>query len=158
MNPSSITSATSVRTAETRHPWVTRVYIVDDHKFFTFALTSLINAEADLAVCGSGSEQAAVVADVEHLAPDIVVIDVNLCRQDGLGMAAALREKAHGVPIVFVSSLSNPQFEIDCRWLQPCGFVEKTKDPVDIISGIRQTLAKFRLLQSHHSANPFPPQ
>ncbi len=151
-------SESSARSADSRNPWVTRVYIVDDHKFFTFALTSLINTEADLAVCGSGSEQATVLADLEQLAPEIVVIDVNLCRQDGLGIAAALREKAYGVPILFVSSLSNPQFEIDCRWLEPCSFVEKTKDPVDIIRGIRQTLAKFRLLQSHHSANPFPPQ
>jgi len=158
MHTTSTHSETSVRATDSRPPWVTRVYIVDDHKFFTFALTTLINAEADLTVCGSGFEQAGVLNDIGQLAPDIVVIDVNLCRQDGLGMAAALREKAHGVPIVFVSSLSNPQFEIDCRWLQPCGFVEKTKDPVDIISGIRQTLAKFRLLQSHHSANPFPPQ
>lgn len=158
MNPNPMTSAPTARGADSRNPWVTRVYIVDDHKFFTFALTSLINTEADLTVCGSGSEQATVIAEIEQLAPELVVIDVNLCRQDGLGMAAALRERAHGVPILFVSSLSNPQFQIDCRWLEPCSFVEKTKDPVDIIRGIRQTLAKFRLLQSHHSANPFPPQ
>ena len=155
MNPNPHIPATGFRSVESRNPWVTRVYIVDDHKFFTFALTSLINAEADLTVCGSGSEQTSVLTDVSSLSPEIVVIDVNLCRQDGLAMAAALRQVAHGVPILFVSSLPNPQFEIDSRWLEPCSFVEKTKDPVDIITGIRQTLARFRLLQSHHSANPF---
>jgi DNA-binding NarL/FixJ family response regulator len=140
--------------AGSRPPWVTRVYIVDDHRFFTFALTTLINCEADLAVCGSGSEQNAVVGEVGKLAPDIVVIDVNLARQDGLAMAAALRQVAQGVPILFVSSLQNPQFEVDSRWLEPCSFVEKTKDPVDIIHGIRQTLAKFRLFQSQLPTNP----
>ena len=140
--------------SQSQHPWVTRVYIVDDHRFFTFALTSLINCEADLTVCGSGAEQGSVVGDIARLAPDIVVIDVNLSRSDGVSMAAALRQVARGVPILFVSSLQNPQFEVDSRWLEPCSFVEKTKDPADIIRGIRQTLAKFHLLQSQYPTNP----
>lgn len=138
---------------EAMRPWVTRVFIVDDHRFFTFALTSLINSEADLAVCGSGFEQGMVLGAVARLAPDIVVIDVNLMHQDGLAMAAALRQVARGVPILFLSSLQNPQFEIDSRWLEPCSFVEKTKDPVDIITGIRQTLTKFRLFHNQLPSN-----
>ena len=144
----------SGRGSQSQHPWVTRVYIVDDHRFFTFALTSLINCEADLSVCGSGSEQSTVCSDVGRLAPDIVVVDVNLARGDGVSMAAALRQIARGVPILFVSSLQNPQFEVDSRWLEPCSFVEKTKDPADIIRGIRQTLAKFHLIQSQFPTNP----
>jgi DNA-binding NarL/FixJ family response regulator len=138
---------------QSQHPWLSRVYIVDDHRFFTFALTSLINCEADLSVCGSGSEQSAVIADVARLTPDLVVLDVNLSRGDGVAMAAALRQVARSMPILFVSSLQNPQFEIDSRWLEPCSFVEKTKDPADIIRGIRQTLAKFHLLQSQFPTN-----
>ena len=139
--------------SDTPQPWVTRVYIIDDHRFFTFALTSLINCEADLSVCGSGVEQADVVADVARLGPEIVVIDVNLAHQDGLAIASALRQIARGVPILFLSSLQNPQFEVDSRWLEPCSFVEKTKDPADIIKGIRKTLAKFRHLQSQLPSN-----
>jgi len=135
-------------------PWVNRVYIVDDHRFFTFALTSLVNNEADLSVCGSGHEEASVMDDISRLSPDIIVVDVRLSSRDGLSMATALRKFSKQVPILFVSSLQNPQFEVDSRWLEPCSFVEKTKDPADIILGIRQALAKFRLLQrsllNHH--------
>ena len=139
--------------AEPMPPWATRVYIVDDHRFFTFALTSLIDSEPDLRVCGSGFEQGPVLSAVSRMAPDIVVIDVNLMQQDGLAMAAALRQVVRGVPILFLSSLQNPQFEVDSRWLEPCCFVEKTKDPVDIIKGIRQTLAKFRLFHNQLPSN-----
>lgn len=138
------------------HPaasWVARVFIVDDHRFFTFALTSLINSESDLMVCGAGFEQAMVLSEVSRLVPDILVIDVNLTQLDGLAMAAALRQVARDVPILFLSSLQNPQFEVDSRWLEPCCFVEKTKDPVDIIKGIRQTLAKFRLFHNQLPSN-----
>ena len=139
--------------SETPQPWVTRVYIIDDHRFFTFALTSLINCEADLSVCGAGVEQSSVLADVARLGPDLVVMDVNLAHQDGLVIASALRQISRNVPLLFLSSLQNPQFEVDSRWLEPCSFVEKTKDPADIIKGIRKTLAKFRLLQSQLPSN-----
>jgi DNA-binding NarL/FixJ family response regulator len=140
--------------SDSRNPWVTRVYIVDDHRFFTFALTSLINCEADLTVCGSGADQETAMAEISRLAPDIVVIDVNLSQQQGLSLASALRQVTRGVPIVFVSSMQNPQFEVDSRWLEPCSFVEKTKDPTDIITGVRQTLEKFRLFQRQLPTNP----
>ncbi len=135
-------------------PWLTKVYIVDDHRFFTFALTSLVNMEPDLTVCGSGADQSQVIKDVARLSPDIVVVDVHLSRAGGVEVAAGLRQVARGVPILFLSSLQNPQFEVDSRWLEPCSFVEKTKDPADIIRGIRQTLARFHLLQSQFPTNP----
>lgn len=144
--------------SRTQSPWVTRVYIVDDHRFFTFALTSLINSEADLSVCGSGHEPPIVLSEVAQSHPDLVVVDMNLSRHDGVQMAAALRQIAKGVPILFVSSLQNPQFEVDSRWLEPCSFVEKTRDPADIIRAIRQTLAKFHLHQNQlPTTTSFPP-
>ena len=133
--------------ASSGQPWVNRVYIVDDHRFFTFALTSLLNNEADLSVCGSGSQEAGVLEDIARMGPDVVVMDVSLSCKDGLAIASAVRRFSKYLPILFVSSLQNPQFEVDSKWLEPCSFVEKTKDPSDIILGIRQTLAKFRLLQ-----------
>jgi DNA-binding NarL/FixJ family response regulator len=139
-------------------PWVNRVYIVDDHPFFTFALTSLVNGEADLAVCGSSHKEATVLDDVARLSPDIVVIDVNLSSHDGFGLAAALRSFAKHVPILFLSSLQNPRTEIDSRPLEPCSFVEKNKDPADIIQGIRQTLAKFRILQGQQISSNLTPK
>lgn len=128
-------------------PWVDRVYIVDDHRFFTFALTSLVNCEADMTVCGAAHEEATAMADIVRLNPDIIVMDVKLSSQGGLAMATAVREFSKHIPILFVSSLQNPSFGLDSKWLEPCSFVEKTKDPTDIIRGIRQTLGKFRLLQ-----------
>ena len=134
-------------------PWVRRVYIVDDHPFFTFALTSLVNSEADLSVCGSGKDEATMIADVERLGPDLVVMDLQISSNDGLMMAAALRRAAKQVPILFASSLQAPQFGLDSRLLEPCSFVEKTTDPADIIKGIRRTLEKLRVQQRQSAAS-----
>ena len=145
------------KTTASMPPWVSRVYIVDDHRFFTFALASLVNTQADLAVCGVGHNEAEAMNGIVHFSPDIVVMDVRLNANEGLGLAASVRRFSKQVPILFVSSMQNPSFEQEAKWLEPCSFVEKTQDPVDIISGIRQTLAKFRLFQSiHPTSRPTP--
>ena len=75
--------------------------------------------------------------------------------QDGLKIAASVRRLSKQVPILFVSSLPNPAFLQEAKWLEPCSFVEKTQDPVDIIRGIRQTLVRFQVYQSLHPTSTY---
>lgn len=136
-------------------PWLARVYIVDDHRFFSFALTSLINTQADLTVCGVGHDEATALAGIIRTSPDIVVLDLRVNQQDGLKTAEAVRKLSKQLPILFVSSMQSPSLAQESKWLEPCSFVEKTQDPVDIIHGVRQTLVRFRLFQSLHPTHPY---
>jgi DNA-binding NarL/FixJ family response regulator len=145
------------RTAGTSQPWLSRVFIVDDHRFFTFALTSLINTQADLTVCGVGHDEVTAMEGIIHTNPDIVVMDVGLGAQGRVDLASAVRRFSKQLPILFVSSLLHTSVAHESKWLEPCSFVEKTQDPVDMIRGIRQTLARFRLYQSlHPTSSPTP--
>ena len=139
-------------------PWISRVFILDDHRFFTFALTSLINTQADLTVCGVGHDEATAMEGIIHSSPDIVVMDVGLGTQSGLDLVSAVRRFSKLIPILFVSSLQNASIAQEAKWLEPCSFVEKTQDPVDMIRGIRQTLARFRLYQSLHPTSNHTPK
>jgi DNA-binding NarL/FixJ family response regulator len=152
MNPSSKISPDQGSGPNSNNPWVDRIYLVDDHPFFAAALSSLINTEADMAVCGHGSISTQIISDVSRFVPDIVVMDVDLSSRNNWFLAIELRKLSKTVPLLFVSSLQNPQVEMGLKWLEPCSFVEKTKDPADIIKAIRQTLAKLRLYQSLHPA------
>ncbi len=152
MNSSSKTSQESAPSRNTSNPWVDRVYLVDDHPFFAAALASLINTEADMSVCGHGSDATQILADISRHAPDVLVMDVNLSSKNNWTLAIEVRKFSKTVPLLFVSSLQNPHAEMGLKWLEPCSFVEKTKDPADIIKSIRQTMAKIRLYQSLHPA------
>jgi DNA-binding NarL/FixJ family response regulator len=154
MNPSSKISQEPGAGRNSSSPWVDRIYLVDDHPFFAAALASLINTEADMSVCGHGSDFAQILADVSRHAPDVLVMDVNLSSKNNWSLAIEVRKLSKSVPLLFVSSLQNPHVEMGLKWLEPCSFVEKTKDPADIIKSIRQTMAKVRLYQSLHPAGP----
>ncbi len=134
-------------------PWVSRVFIIDDHRFFTFALRSLINTQADLTVCGVGHDETTAIEGIICTNPDIVVLDLRLNTLGGVDVAATVRRFSKLTPILFVSSMQNPSLAQESKWLEPCSFVEKTQDPVDIISGIRQAFAKHRLFQSLSQTN-----
>jgi DNA-binding NarL/FixJ family response regulator len=125
-------------------PWLDRVYLADDHPFFATALASLINNEADLSVCGSSADRIQIITEVNNAKPDILVMDVNLSARANWQLAVDLRRWSQSVPLLFVSSLQNPKVEAGMKWLEPCSFVEKTKDPTDIVKAIRQTLRVFR--------------
>jgi DNA-binding NarL/FixJ family response regulator len=152
MTPTGKIVQESAPASRSSHPWVDRVYLVDDHPFFATALAALISAEADLSVCGVGNDASAVLSEAARLAPDVMVLDVNLSAKNNWALAIELRKLSKTVPFLFVSSLQNPRAEVGLKWLEPCNFVEKAKDPADIIKAIRQTLAKLRYFQSLHPA------
>jgi DNA-binding NarL/FixJ family response regulator len=155
MNPTGKTVQETGLARNSSNPWVDRVYLVDDHPFFATALATLIGAEADLSVCGVGHDSVKVLADAARLSPDIMVLDVNLSAKNNWALAIELRKISKVVPFLFVSSLQNPRAEVGLKWLEPCNFVEKAKDPADIIQAIRATLAKLRHYQSlHPTASP----
>lgn len=137
-------------------PWVDRVYLVDDHLFFATALAALINMEADLTVCGTSNDTAAAVRDVAQLNPDVMVLDVNMSAKNNWALPIELRKLCPRVPFLFVSSLQNPRAEMGLKWLEPCCFVEKAKDPADIVHAVRSALARLRRPPTFQSNPPFP--
>lgn len=64
----------------------TRVVLVDDHAVVRGALRALLEAQEDLEVAGEASDIAGARQAIADLAPDVLVLDVNL--PDGLGVDA----------------------------------------------------------------------
>ena len=68
-----------------------RVLIVDDHRTFAELLSGAL-ASAGMQPIGTASSAAEAVAMVEQLRPDVVVMDIEMPRQDGLAATRRIRE------------------------------------------------------------------
>ena len=79
------------------------VVLTDDHAVVRGALRALLEAQPDLEVVGEADDVAGARRAVGDLAPDVLVLDVNL--PDGLGVdaVAGLREGAPGTQIVLLT-------------------------------------------------------
>lgn len=117
-----------------------RVYIVDDHRFFVAGLSSLINHDDNMEVCGSAPDGRKVVSEVRRLQPDLVLLDIRLPRTSGLIVARNIRRFLGAVPILFISSVAEPAVRAEAGQITTLGFVEKTQEPRRILEAIRRAL------------------
>ena len=61
-----------------------RVFLVDDHPLVREWLTTLINQQADLTVCGEAGDGPEALKGVAAAKPDVAVVDLALGRMSGL--------------------------------------------------------------------------
>ncbi|WP_027861005.1 response regulator transcription factor [Marmoricola sp. URHB0036] len=69
-----------------------RVLLVDDEAMFRAGIAMVLGSQADLEVVGETGDGAEVVARVAELGPDVVLMDVQMSRVDGVAATRALVE------------------------------------------------------------------
>ncbi len=81
-----------------------RVVLVDDEPLIRSGLRAIINAEPDLDVIGEAEDGAGALLAVQRLAPQVVLLDVQLPDIDGFEVAARLTANGDSPAIVLTSS------------------------------------------------------
>jgi len=82
-----------------------KVLIVDDSAFMRNALSSMLSSDPEIKVVGTARDGVEAVEKVALLKPDVVTMDVEMPRLDGLGALRLIMEKTP-VPVIMVSSLT----------------------------------------------------
>ncbi len=82
-----------------------RVLVVDDSAFMRKALSMMLEEDPDIKVVGSARDGEEGVEKVKRLQPDLVTMDIEMPRMDGL-TALRLIMKECPVPVMMVSSLT----------------------------------------------------
>jgi DNA-binding NarL/FixJ family response regulator len=101
-----------------------RVLIVDDHETFRVAARELLVA-AGFVVVGEAVDGPEALAEVARLAPDIVVLDVQLPGLDGFAVADRLAEREPSPAVVLVSSRDAVTYGDRVRRASVVGFLAK---------------------------------
>ncbi len=81
----------------------TRVLVVDDSPFMRKALERMLQAAEDLEVIGSARDGEEALEKIPQLKPDIVTLDVEMPRMDGLTCLRQIMQR-HPLPVLMVSS------------------------------------------------------
>lgn len=113
-----------------------RVLVVDDHVGIRLGIESLIDAEAPR-MCSVGGaatpEQALLQAGT--LQPDVVVLDVDLGGEDGLGLIPLL-QRASPCGVLVLTSLIDPRVAERARDLGANDFMHKTAPASELVARI----------------------
>lgn len=94
-----------------------KVLIVDDSAFMRKALSSMLQEDPEIKVIGTARDGLEALQMIEDLKPDIVTMDVEMPRMDGI---TALREimSKNPVPVIMVSSLTTEGAKITLEALE----------------------------------------
>jgi len=80
-----------------------RIMIVDDHPIVRQGLRRLIEAEADLEVCGETESARDAKSMIRELQPDGVIVDISLAQGDGLELVKDARAHYPSLPLLVLS-------------------------------------------------------
>ena len=81
-----------------------RILLIDDHRIFRTGLRLILQQTPGLIVVGEAGEGVAALALAQSEKPDVVVADIHLPGEDGIAVAARIRETCPAAKIVFLSS------------------------------------------------------
>jgi len=122
-----------------------RVLIVDDSAVVRTFLARDLGAEPDIEVVGEAADAYEAREKILSLAPDVVTLDVQMPRMDGLTFLGRLM-KYHPMPAVIFSSLTTPNSEaaLDALAIGAVEVVAKPAAGGDVDAATRQLIRAIR--------------
>ncbi|MDI6799691.1 MAG: chemotaxis response regulator protein-glutamate methylesterase [Actinomycetota bacterium] len=82
-----------------------KTLIVDDSTFMRKVLTDMIESDPDIEVIGVASNGLEAIDKVKELKPDVVTLDIEMPKMDGL-TALEILMKENPIPVIMVSTLT----------------------------------------------------
>ncbi len=115
---------------------MTRVLVVDDSAFMRHCISRALSAQPDLEVVGTATDGIEALELVRRLRPDVVTLDVEMPRLDGLRTLEILMRDMP-LPVVMLSSLTEAGAPATIRALE-LGAVDFVTKPAPPAVGVRQ--------------------
>jgi len=114
----------------------TRVIVVDDSALVRSLLAEIINRQSDMTCIGAASDPLVAREMIRSLDPDVITLDVEMPRMDGLDFLARLM-RLRPMPVVMVSTLTERGAEVTLKALElgAVDFVAKPK--IGVADGLR---------------------
>ncbi|RXV66272.1 DNA-binding response regulator [Roseovarius sp. A46] len=124
----------------------TRVVIVDDHPMVTEGIQSILESYEDIEVIAALADGHAIIDQIGDLAPDVVLLDLNMPGIGGLSTTEILLERRPGTRILILSMHDSPEYITSALSHGASGYVLKDVPVDEIKHAIDAVMAGQRYL------------
>ena len=114
-----------------------RVLLADDHGVIRDGLGRLISARAGIALVGVAADGAEAVARCAELAPDVVLMDLDMPVVDGIEATRRIVAAQPGVAVLVLTSFSDRPRIMGALEAGACGYLLKDVDADEVAERIR---------------------
>lgn len=117
-----------------------RIVIVDDHPIVRNGLSSLIQNEADIVLCGEAGSVREALAVVGQANPDVVIVDISLEDGNGLELTKDLSSRYPNLRILVLSMYKETLYAERCIRAGAYGYIMKRDADLKIVEAIRKVV------------------
>jgi DNA-binding NarL/FixJ family response regulator len=148
-----------------------RILIADDHPLLRQGIRNFLSLEADFEVIGEAADGEDAVMRAAELRPDVLLLDINMPKANGIEVATRLRELCPEIRIMALTIHDDENYMMKMIQSGAAGYLLKDVDPSMMVQAIRRVYAGesyvepsltkklFRGITSQepHKATPAPP-
>jgi DNA-binding NarL/FixJ family response regulator len=117
------------------------ILLVDDHAVVRFGLSSIINRQDDMVVCGEEESASRGLTAIEALQPDLLVADISLKDSSGLELMRNVKAQYPKLPMLVVSAHDESVYAEIAFRAGALGYLMKSEGIEKIITAIRRVMS-----------------
>lgn len=126
----------------------TRIMIVDDHPLFRSGLQKALDMTAGFVVVGASADGEQALIDVRQYKPDVLLLDINLPRRNGLQVAQQLRSVQNSPRIIFLTAYHDDEQLINAFGIGAMGYCTKDIHPDHLIQMITDVMNGYYVAEA----------
>lgn len=124
----------------------TRVLVADDQALVRTGFGMILSAEDDLEVVGEADDGDVAVRRALELRPDVVLMDVQMPRMDGIEATRQVVEGVPGCRVLILTTFDDDDYLFAALQAGASGFMLKNCPPADLVAAIRVVAQGHSLL------------
>ncbi len=113
------------------------VVLADDHVLMRKGLKKILEMEEDIEVIGEASDGAEAIEEVLDKKPQVVLLDINMPKLNGIEVTKTLKKKGVDTQIVILTVYDDREYLLELIKLGISGYVLKDIEPQGLIEAVR---------------------
>ncbi|MFN7926608.1 MAG: response regulator [Blastocatellia bacterium] len=118
-----------------------RVFLVDDSPLVTERMMALLTTIEKVQIVGTARTAGAAIRGIQHLTPDLVILDFQLLDGTGVDVLKAIRRGPHTPVVIMLTNFAYEQYRVECLQWGADYFFDKSQDFERVLETCRQLLA-----------------
>lgn len=114
-----------------------RVVIADDHTIMRVGIRNILTRSPDIEVVGEASNGHEAIELIGALAPDVLVLDMEMPIMDGVEVARRLQASRTPVRILVLSAYDDRQYILEMLNMGASGYLIKDEAPEVIVEAVQ---------------------